>query len=116
MKQHITAKQLSELSGREWMNLITWCEIKDITCQWNPSNHKERLRPLLSIGQMIEFLEEKAGVNKLNLRIHCKNKPFGPKSKWYKRAWIVLQSPKWITKDELVDALWEACKERLDNN
>jgi len=53
MKQHITTYDLDLLGGGEpYRKLFEWCEEKEYLS-------KQGTVPLLSIGQMIEFLDEK---------------------------------------------------------
>jgi len=136
MKQHITSKQLNELSEKGKSKLIDWqkkrgYKIGDVSCDphWDEKKKKwfydiwayssededwrqgqfDRLRqpvrfyahyslPLLSIGQMIEFLGDEwftyiALQNKDDLKQFMVAKP-----------------------DALCDALWEAVKEVLNDN
>ena len=100
MKQHITSKQLNELSKVGLEKLAQYCKDKS----WGPSC-------LMSIGQMIEFLGDKL------LDISA---PWEHAKKGYRNHWSVglLNESKIAGKDfnqkELADALWEACKEILN--
>ncbi len=109
MKQHITTKQLNELSekGKErfyshFMKKIFNLELSDIRVKekgkkrrmptdWSDANVQEDTF-LLSIGQMIEFLGE--DINNI----------------WYLGGWSVGGS----FQSELCDALWEAVEEILE--
>lgn len=122
MKQHITVEQLSELYD---------CD-QDILFQWWKPNYgdlfydsahgvisyssptlfrrrakEHRLIPLLSIGQMIEFLDEQKWKDGLSIG-------------HYVNGWVVGDEfhgdySKYWTSPELCDALWEACKEILED-
>ena len=125
MKQNITPEQLNELSDKGKEKLRKWwiprrgdivygnspveenrlislvaenVDEKGISDNesyvWIP---KEKGLPLLSIGQMIEFLDEDAD-SLMNMGDH----------------WIVYDRKNdSLFKVELADALWEACKEVL---
>lgn len=82
MKQHITQKQLEELDEFDRIKIKNQC---------------------LSIGQMIEFLDEEYGSWKLD--------------SWQDWEIVNTQENKNIVlakNDELCDALWEAVKEVLE--
>lgn len=82
MKQNITPEQILELETKNMMKLFVWCKKK---------GYKEKL----TIGQMIEFLEENTHVS------------FGEifdKYWWAKR------------RGKICDALWEVVKEILNEN
>lgn len=97
MKQHITVEQLKELPLKSKQKLQTWWDI----------NYKEEtiilyemqdgFDPILSIGQMIEFLDE-----------HNEYEDWW-EDLFYPSGKDVL--PKYD--GELCDALWEAVKEVL---
>lgn len=123
MKQHISPEQLNELSENGTEKLRKWwkpdrgdwvyCEIneheadiygepeEDFSCSIDAIMHdsqgKKNHLPLLSIGQMIEFLSDYGAVN---IRYVGKN-------------WKVVH---WKTYElsELCDALWKAVKEVLN--
>ena len=86
MKQHITVKQLDELEEKE--KLEKWCFRK----RYFNSRIPERLvMPLLSIGQMIEFLyEHKYDYGDVDFLTFDDSTP------------------------DICDALWEAVKEVLE--
>lgn len=73
MKQHITVEQLKELDEKGKKKLREWWKIKDGNIYWFPKDEErnegtavfkygmipdDKDTPLLSIGQMIEFLGE----------------------------------------------------------
>lgn len=105
MKQNINIKQLNELSEKGKERFVE-CFQKD------SSKGMKRIilySPLLSIGQMIEFLDE----NK-----YIEIKKVQPGTHW---QWLIIKNEKQIgiTSDqsnnyELCDALWEAVKEILE--
>ena len=92
MKQHITPKQLNELSekGKERLRKLAWDSPYEVT-----EENKNGL-PLLSIGQMIEFLREKTTIT------------------IYMETLIIGVNEAKIEYKELSDALWKACKEVLE--
>ena len=114
MKQHITEKQLNELSkkGKKILKDWYWKKLSVVEQLVENSSYLEGIeydKPLLSIGQMIEFLQEKQktgfyeiaftyqrSIQKLRF-IHYKFKEF---DKTYNQ--------------ELCDALWKAVKEVLN--
>lgn len=127
MKQHITEKQFKELSNKGRNLLIEWCVKRSLGTEWYHTGLKRKMFsfdckcqypesdvgfPELSIGQMIEFLNQKGRYFK-SLSYEF---PFG---------WQV-----WHTKDgdfnnamskrnigkQLCDALWEAVKEVLEKD
>lgn len=123
MKQHITPKQLNELSEKGKERLRKWWKPKrgDWFYTHNAGkvalitkgmktksnrfflNRKDRLSPLLSIGQMIEFLDDR--------------------DEWSMEkifTWSIDLDRDDGIKDvydlvELVDSLWEACKKVLES-
>jgi truncated hemoglobin YjbI len=91
MKQRITEGQLSKLTDEQKERLIEWYQsIEDYT-----------RTPLLSIGQMIQFIQEK----KPQLKGISKNRF----DKWF----VNLDTGMLGYKDELCDALWEAVRQIL---
>ena len=115
MKQHITTKQLNELSKkgqREWWGFIT-----------GDKNHhngeEENVAKLSTIGQMIQFLDEKVkGVDgyEANLNVEIFHD-----YDWFVRTCLQRDKKgsdiKWQAEqisEELCDALFEAVKEVLD--
>ena len=114
MKQYITVDQLNELSKKGRKKLRKWWKPKE----WDPYIDEEGLEnvvwccekdvdksdmPLLSIGQMIEFLDDKTKYTfsifrrHLDWKIVYENKQYGK-----------------IIPGELCDFLWEACKDILN--
>ena len=99
MKQNITVEQLNELSAKGKEKLRKWCEEKDYGdyIRSNGPNTRELELPLLSIGQMIEFLDE----HKRKLRVSA-----------VFQSWELGKSGGGGDVNPC-DALWEACKETL---
>ena len=96
MKQHITVEQLEELSKKGKDKLWRWWET-----HWSEElDVSDDGCPLLSIGQMIEFLLEKNPHR--NYWFQCQ----GEVCCWF--------HPIESKHKELVDALWEAVKEVLE--
>ena len=114
MRQHITPKQLNELSKEGKAKLRKWCfnypeedgrwdemllvDLKTNVIHSLSEEHLlhewlEKAYPLLSIGQMFEFLNK------------------NDKKAW---GWYFSDGPH-VTKD-IVGILWEACKEVLNEN
>lgn len=101
MKQHITAEQLNELSEKGKKKLRKWSQNLDSSFDLTEDN--DNGLPLLSIGQMIEFLQQH----------HLKTDPMNM-TITYSSSLL-----SWWFKDEkqyreLCDALWEAVKEVLE--
>lgn len=112
MKQHITVDQLNELSDKGKENLLTYCKDKgyiresyDDLGEWGKVNVKYSIT-LLSIGQMIEFLDD----NKVDISYHL-GYLFVDLDYDYDGAETY---DKRYDNDELADALWEVVKEVLD--
>ena len=113
MKQHITAKQLNELGEKGKDRLRKWWEpeegnwyLDEDECQmvvWCCEDDvKETDLPLLSIGQMIEFLGEK-----------WKDELFV--SDWADSSIGTYYLPvRKIYEGKLCDTLWQAVKEVLE--
>lgn len=106
MKQHITRKQLNELSklGRKKYRHLYPNNLGYSSAQW-------RLVPLLSIGQMIEFLDEKGEFKKI-FRLWSKSEKKTAGKKYL--PWMVDVSTHAVSSAKLCDALWEAVKEVLN--
>lgn len=112
MKQHITTKQLDELSEKGKKRLS-----KQLPKYKNPGGlpkkgliltvsgyHQIGELPLLSIGQMIEFLREHVSFAiYMDLLVISKNEHISKPGKEWHIAYV-----------ELCDALWEAVKEVLE--
>ena len=107
MKQNITSSQLNELSdkGKEKLKLYIFTKKESMVCSSKESltnTHGDKpckycTLPLLSIGQMLEFLDD--------------NSKFDIGDDWDN---VVL--PVEIGEmNKLADALWEACKNILDD-
>jgi hypothetical protein len=103
MKQHITPDQLNELSEKGKRRLIQWYNLKKIDDLKNKTGDAPKT-PLLSIGQMIEFLEETTKYQLHILRRTVDWKIIHGKQQYGK-----------VLGGELCDALWEAVKEVLDD-
>lgn len=95
MKQHITTEQLESLSGKQMLALRKWSNAEEGT-----------LPPLLSIGQMIEFLDEKRQFTTVE-----DGQPVFS-NKW--NAICQLGQIDFENTKDLRDALWSACKEVLN--
>lgn len=125
MKQHITVKQLQELSKKACMRLNNWYYDKrkkgDLVIYFHPINGNLDPQifgvsamqgdpaPLLSIGRMIEFLQDYS----LNFWIYYDRNPdlftltLG-KNPYPKDLSLEKQSP------ELCDLLWDQVKNELE--
>lgn len=145
MKQHITKEQLSELSLKAQDRLYDWYKSKSVipggnpdypVCDANKSDHFVFYRkagsnssyilriPLLTIGQMIEFLEDHRETWSWSLHSFYEGQ-YGTQEEgtpdYRKRKWLWTVE-RWtsngvINKDydgELCDALWNAVKEELE--
>ncbi len=134
MKQNITAEQLKELNEKEKKKLRDWWNPKEgdmfldsdgevfygqsngfedetylpdkIYFKCTDGEGKETDLPLLSIGQMIEFLGINRRVNKMVLFKNWEAGDFGGEDVGYR-----LGDP--IERKELCDALWELVKSVL---
>lgn len=131
MKQQITEKQLNDLSKSGQEKLLEWWKPKEgdfivdlsnpthTFCFWpHTGGLGKNYLPILSIGQMIEFLEDYA--NQENYGEWVK---FGLSKN---KDWNVFMAPaQWSKTDkklefstnphpELCDALWEAVKEAFN--
>ena len=101
MKQHITTDQLNELSQGQKDRLRKW---------WFGANKVYTKNTLLSIGQMIEYLNE----TKPDIHIETYHDEMWGVSTCYD---IDKTEPQWRFKkqyeNELCDALWKTVKEEL---
>ena len=111
MKQHITPVQLEELSEKSAERLRDWQISKQYAFEVWDSVEKKRKKgkvTFLSIGQMIEFLDDKLSAMR-NEVYYTKREGNGP--------WSVLgnfsSEQQKNVQPELCDALWEAVKEVL---
>jgi len=99
MKQHITKDELYEVSNESIDKLAEWAREKGYI-------GKDEQHIFLSIGQMIEFLEEKNGDREKNdFMITTSN------TGWH--ICFGVNCKRKHEKKELVDVLWEAVKEVL---
>lgn len=97
MKQHITVEQLNELSEKGRVALRRWTlarfpETRGVYVEWVRTSPP---LPLLSIGQMIEFLDQ-----------YILDEILSPNQ--------VGECEGFIKKEKLCDTLWEAVKEVLE--
>ncbi|MCR4313548.1 MAG: hypothetical protein NUV58_04830 [Candidatus Roizmanbacteria bacterium] len=124
MKQYIEISQLTELSDKGKDRLRKWCENKlyfeyrDTSMPSdpvkNPSSIIKEIIPL-SIGQMIEFLDEQNKGWKFDWRIEFKEFSAVSLVDYGIEVWYPANK-KMVEKYNLCDALWEAVKEILENN
>lgn len=97
MKQYITEEQLKELSAKQLDRLEEWTNREIITKKPVPKDFRWNVSTLdMSIGQMIEFLDEHTDLSEI-------------------RDWVKTGAKEitWCENEELCDALWEAVKEVL---
>ena len=101
MKQHITFSQFNELSYTNQKKLKDWVysKMQKEAEENNPGSFVSIMPPrvedyCLSIGQMIEFLDEHTDL--------VNHEEYGP-----------FKEITWFLDEELCDDLWEACKEVL---
>ena len=110
MKQHITIGQLEELSDKQKEKLIKYMDAKGYLphgTQMMLNNSGYYLAQAFSIGQMIEFLDDKRAWNK-----SIEDYPGNP----YVGGNDYCVSLNYWSKgsEELCDALWSAVKEVLE--
>lgn len=106
MKQHITFSQLKELSNKAIDRLDIWYHDEcEHVCHEVETDLPRHPLPLLSIGQMIEFLDDANSVGYSDEAgfIYLEST----------KEWGVTTSATYY-KTELCDALWEAVKEILE--
>lgn len=113
MKQHITNEQLDELSDSAMKKLVTLSKnSKDLQEEIDEGGYDPDSW-IHSIGQMIEFLQSNAELNELSYyrtdpywRVSLTNRSLrrGDIGHWWSEPNL-----------ELVDALWSAVKEVLEN-
>lgn len=101
MKQHISVEDLQQLSDKGKGRLIEWWASHQFsTCEIYRESKNSARYPLLSIGQLIEFLEEKDNF-------------------WYQSFWMINNEEDLFVQkgyvSELCDSLWEAVKEVLES-
>jgi len=110
MKQHVATKQLLELNEDQLKVLNKWCVERNY-CE--PKNEVGVLYEMrLSIGQMIEFLED-SGKAWWSIRKEEINVFVGEMPDDYEGHYAVYMDEK-TTGNTLVDALWSAVKEVLE--
>jgi len=104
MKQHITEEQWNELSDKKQKKLREWVINNNISKSLFPMKYigfgEYSFTPLLSIGQMIEFLYENVN-DRISVAISKKNGSYISKDNFMMSSDF---------KDELADSLWEAVK------
>lgn len=108
MKQHITSDQLNELSKKGKEKFIEhYTKVGGVSYTTGRKIEGKRLdKPLLSIGQMIEFLLENRG--------ECRKIPPQKNNCPYS---LIEGTHDGLGHDfELRDALWEVCKEVFNEN
>jgi hypothetical protein len=109
MKQHITIEQMNELSMKHRKKLHDWCIVK----KWYKLPHKKYwvkyTVPLLTVGQMIEFLNTTHTVHMQQWMDEFKDWRVGLDWSSAEHFYYIVEKP------ELVDALWEAVKEILND-
>lgn len=106
MKQFITIEQLEELNEKQKNNLSVWYHDHSSHVDQEVETDIPRHNlPLLSIGQMIEFLDEVEGNSYIDVSygIDAEWRNIGPITLW--------DSDK---KENLCDSLWKAVKEALE--
>jgi len=104
MKQHITRKQLKELSDDGYIKLYAWNKVKrNISTISTVCPHPRfRKEPLLSIGKMIEFLVD----NKTNWFV----------TDLFSNLTFRVDGEEFIKSPNLLcDSLWQAVKEVLND-
>jgi hypothetical protein len=110
MKQHISKSQLNELSPVIKGKLIVYCN--DHKIKWRLFDDDVMTKPLLSIGQMIEFLEDNGNswwrIEKHEVNVFVGDIPDGYEGHY---TWNTDKG-----KNTLCDALWVAVKEVLNTN
>jgi len=125
MKQHITVDEFYELEREQQRRLETWCFTHRYFTRLAVPGESARftdtktftsyvLNPIeLSIGQMIEFLDENNGREELVIRIHSAG--MGWQRPGERLSDIHFNGYE-LTEDnvELCDALWEAVKEKAN--
>jgi len=145
MKQHIEKEQLGELSDAQkqvlknwwkpsvgdWIFTTAWADSETkhdvVICMSSPtgmiwSELLKEAMPLLSIGQMIEFLNESGEYSLLKVHSEVLGLPhnwgvgiienFNLCDGWVENEYII----KYQENVELCDALWEAVKKELEKN
>lgn len=116
MRQHITEEQLNELSDSANKKLRLWVYKKT----YEPPEVSNDESMLLSIGQMIEFLDEKRKTILFITKLECGHDNFvwstGSMSCMGNHTQDKTESKRLHEAGkELCDALWEAVKEVLQS-
>lgn len=108
MKQHISVKQLNELSEKGFDKLVEWWEKK---LNRRVSKDKEYIASATTIGEMIEFL----GPRLLQIKV-VKRRLEGNSDEVdiFLEHRVTLDSKSFVSLPNLADALWSACKEVLN--
>ena len=108
MKQHITKEQVYELDEKQYYKYLDYFQkMKSMvgSLVYFEPVEDDKLLPCMSIGQMIEFLDEQNPLGKGFGTVKGTN--------GLTMYWVVNQYDKTYKKEELCDALWEAVKEML---
>ena len=133
MKQHITIDQFNELNNKQKRELEAWCFTNSyftrLAVPGEPARFTDTktftsyvLNPIeLSIGQMIEFLNDSGEYSLLNVHSEVLGLPhnwgvgiienFNLCDGWVEDEYII----KYQEDVELCDTLWKAVKEELEN-
>ena len=115
MKQHITIEQFKELDHAARERLRTWCFETYPDGFLNRGDEEDCTNPLLSIGQMIDFLDEN-GWDFSNDYIGRGTPMSSDEAPWGVKCDIDFEYTVVIgTHAELCDALWECVKEVLSS-
>lgn len=110
MKQHISDKEIDELSPGSLKKIQTWCQKKIKSGEASDDTQRIVWKGVLflTIGEMIEFLDEHGnfGMSRVETQDPLVD------------VWELDSNDEWIIEaqnKELCDALWEAVKEMLEN-
>jgi hypothetical protein len=111
MKQHITIEQLNELSNKARYILDVWCDSRNIVNSKFECTECGR-DSLLTIGQLIEFLEHHGSLGNILHLLHWT----GAVCSWRVTNKNGIPANIKGNQDfiELCDALWSACVEVLN--
>lgn len=119
MKQHITVEQLNELSDKGKERLRAWWKPQAgdlataegdgyravLVYNFSVNTIKQAQYPLLSVGQMMEFLSESEYAFEITCDIGMLTMD----------KFIGYEQREAMGSEELCDALWEAVKEELED-
>lgn len=109
MKQRVTSEQLDELSPSGKGRLVEWLKKCQSFQEDVAEGDYDPTIGALSIGQMIEFLD---GVDSCNeVSIHNNGGKYSDEN----YQWSYLDCSSEYKHKELCDALWEACKQILND-